>query len=249
MSHPIYEQVQSLWEAIKGIATPVNTISLPNVSVAKQHHEFIIIGLGRFGTSLAMSLNAYQHDVLAVDSDIKRVQEVAMILPHVIQLDATNIDALREIGVESFGTGIVCIGEAFEANLLATVVLKKLGVERIITKARTVTQQDILKRVGAHEVILPEHEAGVRLARRLSSIDFVDFMELTNDTGIVEIMAPKYVVGKSLKESHIRQKFNLTVVAIRRHGEVIVSPRAEEVIQDNDLLVVLGRTVDCEKLR
>jgi trk system potassium uptake protein TrkA len=216
---------------------------------AGHHHEFIIIGLGRFGTSLAMTLNAYGHDVLTIDSDLKRVQEVSQILPHVIQLDATNIEALREVGAESFDTGIVCIGTYFEANLLATVSLRKLGVRRVITKARTVTQQDILQRVGADEVILPEHEAGVRLGRRLSGIDFVDFLELGEEKGVVEIVTPDYLVGKSLREAEIRQRYGLAVIAIRREDDVVISPRAEEVIQQNDILVVLGRIANCEKLR
>ena len=196
-----------------------------------------------------MTLNAYNHDVLTIDSDMKRVQQVSHILPHVIQLDATNIDALREVGAEAFDTGVVCIGTYFEANLLATVSLRKLGVRRVITKARTVTQQDILLRVGADEVILPEHEAGVRLGRRLSGIDFVDFLELGEDKGVVEIITPDFLVGKSLREAEIRQQYGLAVVAIRREHDVVISPRADEVIQKNDILVVLGRIANCEKLR
>jgi trk system potassium uptake protein TrkA len=213
------------------------------------HNEFIVIGLGRFGTSLAMSLLAYNHEVLAIDSDMKRVQEVAQLLPHTIQLDATNIDALREVGVESFDTGVVCIGTDFEANVLATVTLRKLGVRRVIAKARTVTQQEILLRVGADEVILPEHEAGVRLARRLAAIDFVDFMELGQDSGVVEMIAPDYLVGNSLRDAQIRQKYGVAVVAIKRGDQIIVSPRAGEVIRENDILVILGRIADCERLR
>lgn len=210
--------------------------------------EFIVIGLGRFGTSLAMTLNAYNHEVLALDMDMKRVQYVSQMLPHVFQLDATNVDALREIGAEAFHTAVVCIGTDFEANLLATVNLRKLGVRRVITKALTVTQQDILSKIGADEVVLPEHEAGVRLARRLSAIDFVDYMELSEDKGVVEIITPRRLVGKSLKEAEIRQKYELVVVAIRREGDVVISPRAEEVIKENDILVVLGRITNCEKL-
>lgn len=212
-------------------------------------NEFIIIGLGRFGTSLAMTLNAYDHDVLAIDMDVKRVQQVSQILPHVVQLDATDIEALREIDAEAFDTGVVCIGTDLESNLLATVSLVKLGVRRVITKARTVTQQDILLKVGADEVILPEHEAGVRLARRLAAIDFVDFLELGEDKGVVELVTPNFLVGKSLKETEIRQRYGLNIVAIRRDDDVIISPRAEEVIEKDDILVVLGKLANCERLR
>jgi trk system potassium uptake protein TrkA len=196
-----------------------------------------------------MTLNAYGHDVLVIDSDPKRVQQVSQILPHVIQLDATNLEALREVGAEAFDTAVVCIGTDLESNLLATVSLRKLGVRRVIAKALTITQQDILLKVGADEVILPEHEAGVRLARKLAAVDFVDFMELTEDTGVVEIIAPAQLVGKSLRETEMRQRYKLTIVAIRRGEHVIISPGASEIIQKDDILVVLGRTIDCERLR
>jgi trk system potassium uptake protein TrkA len=239
--------LKALWSDVKQRFT-----SFPAVAQSKNgkvhRHEFIVVGLGRFGTSLAMSLNAYNHDVLAVDADIKRVQEVSRILPHVTQLDATNIEALREAGVEGFETGIACIGTDFEANLLATVSLRKLGVRRVMAKAHTTTQQEILQRVGADEVILPEHEAGVRLGRRLAAINLVDFLELSDDKGVVEVIAPDSLVGQSLKQSQIRQRYDLTVIAIRRQDEVIVSPVAEEVIRQEDILVVLGSIVNCERL-
>jgi trk system potassium uptake protein TrkA len=237
-----------LWQKTKDLFRVQRPEDLVRRFNGLHHNEFIIIGLGRFGTSLAMTLNAHEHDVLGIDSDLKRVQQVSHILPHIIQLDATDIDALREVGAGSFDTGVVCIGTDFEANLLATVSLRKLGVKRVITKVRTVTQQEILKRVGADEIILPEHEAGVRLGRRLAGINFVDFMELTEDTGVIEIVAPTHLTGKSLKDAQIRQKYGLAVVAIRRGNDVVISPMAEDVIQENDILVVLGRTVDCERL-
>lgn len=250
MSNQKGSWLKRIWQGLKRVTIPQPGESIvPRLNGAHRHNEFIIIGLGRFGTSLAMTLTAYGHDVLAIDSDIKRVQQVSQILPHVLQLDATNIDALREVGAESFDTGIVCIGTYFEANLLATVSLRKLGVRRVITKAVTVTQQDILQRVGADEVILPEHEAGVRLGRRLSGINFVDFLELSDDKGVVEIVTPDHLVGKSLREAEIRQQYGLAVIAIRRNDDVVISPQAEEVIQANDILVVLGRIANCDKLR
>jgi trk system potassium uptake protein TrkA len=250
MSQQNESWTKRLWYNIRRLTSKQTGLELArHLNGGNYNKEFIVIGLGRFGTGLAMTLNAYNHEVLAIDLDMQRVQHVSQVLPHVIQLDSTNIDALREVGAESFDTGVVCIGSDFEANLLATVNLRKLGVRRVVTKARTVTQQDILLKVGADEVILPEHEAGVRLARRLAAIDFVDFLELGEDKGVVEIVTPPRLVGKSLKESQIRQQYGLAVVAIRRGGDVIVSPQAEEVIQQNDILVVLGRIINCERLR
>ncbi|MFC1974850.1 potassium channel family protein [Chloroflexota bacterium] len=211
--------------------------------------RYMVIGLGQFGISLAMTLTGYHHHVLAIDSDNKRVKEASRVLPHVIQLDATSIEALQEVGVESFDTGIVCIGSDFQASLLATVSLHKLGVSRVIAKARTTTQQEILRSAGATEVILPNHEAGVRLTRQLAAIDFVDFLDLGGDTGVAEITTPHRFINRSLRETKIRQRYGVIVVAIKRSSSVIISPAADEVILENDVLVILGRTIDCEKFR
>lgn len=247
MSNNSLNWSQQLWQNIRGLGQPQ---SRPRRRPGgQQRHEFIVIGLGRFGTSLAMSLDAYGHDVLAVDTDQKRVQIVSQTLANVVQLDATNLEALHEIGADMFDTGVVCIGSDFEANLLTTVVLRKLGVRRVITKATTVTQQEILQRVGADEVILPEHEAGVRLARKLAAIDFVDFLELSSDTGVVEIVTPPQFAGKTLKEADIRRLYGLSVVAIKRGEQVLISPGADETLLASDILVILGKTSDCEKLR
>jgi trk system potassium uptake protein TrkA len=241
---------QRLWQNLKNLTTRKTSLELnsPLYGVS-QSNEFIVVGLGRFGTSLAMTLNAYDHEVLAIDSDLKRVQQLSHLLPHVIQLDVTDIEALHEVGADSFDTGVVCIGSNLEANLLATVNLRKLGVRRVISKVRTTTQQDILLKVGADEVVLPEHEAGVRLGRKLAAVDFVDFMDLSHDTGVVEIIAPPKFIGASLRDTQIGKQYGLTVVAIRRNEEVIISPRAEEMIQERDILVVLGQTAACQKLR
>lgn len=182
----------------------------------KKSNEFVVVGLGRFGTSVARTLVGYGHNVLAIDADMDRVQDLSASMPHVIQLDATNIDALRQAGVDDFDTGLVCIGTDFESNILATVLLRQLGVKRIITKARTRTQREILLQIGADEVILPEHEAGVRLARRLAAGHFIDYLEVSNDVGVVELAAPPSLWDRSLQECEIRQRYGLTVMAVRR---------------------------------
>lgn len=212
-------------------------------------NEFVVIGLGRFGTSVATTLVEYGRNVLAIDADESRVQHLSTILPHVVALDATNIDALRQVGVENFDTGLVCIGTDFESNLLAAVLLQQLGVKRVIAKARTRTQRDILLRVGADEVILPEHAAGIRLGRKLAAGNLVDYLEVSNDVGVVEILAPPSLWNRSLSESSLRQRYGLTIMAVRRGDDLIVSPSATFRIEENDLLVVLGRIEDAERLR
>ncbi len=213
-----------------------------------RHNEFVVIGLGRFGSSLAEVLHERGHNVLAIDADATLVQRLSHTLPHVVQMDATNRDAYIELGVGNFDTGIVCIGTDFESNLLATVILRQLGVRRVICKARTRTQREILMKVGADEVILPEHEAGVRLGRMLSSSGFLDYMELHKDISVVEISAPKNVVGHTLIESRLRQKYGVVVVAIRRGDTVISLPTADELIRRGDILVLIGEPNACEAM-
>lgn len=214
----------------------------------RKKQEFVIIGLGRFGTSVAQTLLEYGYSVLAIDHDMDRVQALSTQIPHVMQLDATNIDALRQAGVDAFDTGLVCIGTDFESNLLATVLLQRLGVKRVITKARTRTQREILLRVGADEVILPEHEAGVRLGRKLASGHFIDYIEVSKDVGVVEMMAPPNFWGKTFAEAELRQRYGLNAMAVRRGDELIVGPSAAFRMEQDDILVVIGRIQDAERL-
>ncbi|MCB0217154.1 MAG: TrkA family potassium uptake protein [Caldilineae bacterium] len=211
--------------------------------------EFIVIGLGRFGTSVAKSLVMdFGYEVLAVDADKDRVQHMSLELPNVVQLDATNEDALRQVGVETFDTGLVCIGSNFEANVLATVLLLRFGVKRVIAKALTATQREILLRIGAHEVILPEHEAGLRLARRLAHSHVVDFLEVSPEVNIVEAMAPPGMWGRTLKDCNFRQKYRLTVIAIHHGDDTLVTPAPDHIIREGDLLVLVGSLADAERL-
>lgn len=210
--------------------------------------EFLIIGLGRFGTGLARTLLASGHEVLAVDSDFATVELRASDIPHVVQLDSTKIEALREIGAEHFDTAVVCIGSDFEANMLTTVSLKKLGVPQILAKARTRTQREILMQIGAEEVILPEHEAGVRLGRRLSGMGFVNYLEVSPDFSIVDMLAPERYFGHTLAEADLRNKYGLTVIAIRRDDDMIVNPAASFKINAGDEFIVVGSMSDAERM-
>jgi trk system potassium uptake protein TrkA len=211
--------------------------------------EYVVIGLGRFGTAVATTLVEHGRTVLAIDSNHDRVQALSGELPHVVQLDATNIDALRQAGVETFDTGLVCIGTDFENNLLATVLLRQLGVQRVIAKALTITQREILLKVGADEVILPEHEAGRRLGRKMAIDHLVDYLEVGNDVGVVELLAPPSTWDHSLSELSLRQRYGLTVIAVRRREDLVVSPSASFRLKEDDIVVVLGRMEDAERLR
>lgn len=210
--------------------------------------EFVVVGLGRFGTSVARTLTRMGHTVLAIDNDEEIVQSLATVLPNVIALDATSIDALRQAGADSFDMGVVCTG-SFEANILATVHLRQLGLTRLIAKAQTMTERDVLLQVGADEVILPEFEAGLRLGRRLANANVVDFLEMVDDVSVAEVIAPRSTWGRSLAETDVRGRYGLTVIAVRRGEAVVISPPADFVFQQDDILVMLGKLENAERFR
>ena len=208
--------------------------------------EFAVIGLGRFGRNVAMTLERNGHNVLGIDSNPAIVQLVSSQISQVVTLDSTNENALRAVDITSFDTVIVAIGSDFEANLMTTVTLKELGVKRVICKAPTGRQEQILLRIGADKVVRPEQEAGRRLAESLIAPTMLENFALGPDTDyrIAEFLVPNAVACMSLAQSNIRQRFGLSVLVVKRGGEVIVSPSADVILQPKDVLVVLGHQKD-----
>jgi trk system potassium uptake protein len=207
----------------------------------RKQKEFAVIGLGMFGGSVAQTLADHGHYVLGIDIDEGIVQNMAELLPQVVCLDATNEDALQAVDIRSFDTAVVCMGENFESNLMTTVTLKSLGVQHIICKALTRRKESILLKVGADRVILPENEAGKRLAQELILPWFADQKELGPDHSIVELDVPDLLVGKSMAEAAIRREYGITILVIKEdNGNFIVSPSGEYILSQNERLIVLG---------
>jgi trk system potassium uptake protein len=202
--------------------------------------EFAVIGLGRFGSSLALALVESGQSVLGIDEDEVLVQRISDEITHSAILDATNEDALREVEITAFDTVIVAIGADFESNLLTTVALKSLGVHHVISKAVTSRQREILLRVGADQVVQPEHDAGRRLAEELIAPAVLERLHLGPDHSVVELRTPPSMAGKSLVELDLRRRFGVTVLLIKREDELFVAPNADMVLLNDDLLVVLG---------
>ncbi len=210
--------------------------------MAQRRHkpEFAVIGLGRFGTSLALALAESGYSVLGIDHDADLAQRLVDELTQIVILDATDEDALREVDIASFDTVIVAIGADFESNLLTTVSLKHLGVRYVISKAVTNRQADILLRVGADEVIQPEYDAGRRLAEQLTVPAVLARLHLGPQHDIVELITPGSLVGKSLQELDLRRRMGVHVLLIKRDNDLIVSPAADTPLLESDLLVVVG---------
>lgn len=202
--------------------------------------EFAVIGLGRFGSAVALNLIKRGFTVLGIDRDPAIVQSLADRVPQIVALDSTNEDALRAVDITSFETVVVAIGTHFENNLLTTVTLKSLGVRRVVCKAVSERQQQILLRVGADEVVLPEHEAGARLAWRLAEPHVVDHLELGAGFSVAELVLPERLVGKTLMQSNLRERYGINVLAVKREGTMTVTPPPSYVFFRGDLILVIG---------
>ncbi|NLI13633.1 potassium channel family protein [Pelotomaculum propionicicum] len=208
--------------------------------------QFAVIGLGRFGTSLALTLTRMGYDVLAVDTNEEKVNNIMEKVTHAVQVDAMDEQALKALGIRNFDVVIVAIGQDIQTNILVTVMLKDLGVKTVVSKAVTELHGKVLERIGADKVVFPERDMGVRVAQALVSKNIMDQINLSPDYSIIELMAPVEFVGKTLAEGNVRMKHGATVLAIRRGNDVIISPGAKHVVNDGDVLVVVGRN---DKLR
>jgi trk system potassium uptake protein len=202
--------------------------------------EYVVIGLGRFGSSVALTLVERGYDVLGIDLNRTIVQQYADQLTQTIALDATDEAALQAIDISSFHTVIVSMAGHFENSILATVALKRLGVRRVVCKALSERQADILQRIGADRVVLPEKEAGHRLAIEIVMPKLVDSMLLGPGNTIAELRAPDWLIGKALGESRIRERFGVIVLLVKSETNMIVQPPADYIVKKNDLLVIVG---------
>jgi trk system potassium uptake protein len=202
--------------------------------------QFVVIGLGRFGSSVALTLVERGYDVLGIDADRALVQQYADRLTQTIALDATDEAALKAIDIASFDTVVVSMAEHFESSVLATVALKTLGVRRVICKAQSERQAEILMKIGANRVVLPEKEAGQRLALEIVMPKLVDSMVLGPGNTIAELQAPKWLIGQSISNSRLRDRYGVTILLVKNERNLIVSPPPDYVLKQNDLLVVIG---------
>lgn len=201
--------------------------------------DFAVIGLGRFGTSLALKLAELGHSVLGIDRRLDLVQLLADGLTQTVALDATDEDALRSVGIDEFKTAVVAIGDDFESSILITTLLKEIGVPTVICKAPNERQKTILLRVGADQVVLPEHEAGVRLARHLATPLLIDQLELGSGLMIGEVRCPAALAGHSLRELALPDRLDLQVLLIKGQ-RLQARPRPDDVLAETDVLLVLG---------
>ena len=211
-------------------------------------HSVLVIGLGRFGTAAALELMALGHDVLVVDQDEARVNDLAADVTHAVQTDASDEDALRSIGAAEFQHAIVAMSGNSEASIFATMALKNLGVGNVVAKAASALHGRILERIGADRVVYPEREMGTRVGHTFSIPNVIDYIDVAPKFGIVKVHPPAAFVGQTLRELDMANRYRLTPIALRRGGEVTVNPQRDEKIQANDELILIGLDEGLERL-
>lgn len=211
--------------------------------------SYVVIGLGRFGQTLARQLCMLGAEVLAMDIHQDLVQQAADEVTHAVVGDAQDKDVLRALGVRDFDCAIVAIGSDLAASVLTVMNLKELEVPYIIGKAHDETHRRVLEKLGVDRVVIPEQENATRLARSLNSHNVLDYIELSEDYGILEIPAPKSWIGKTLKELNIRAKLGVNIIAVESGRKTNVSPSADYLIQAGDIMVVLGDNYSLEAVQ
>ena len=212
-----------------------------------QHEgEIIVIGLGRFGSSLAQTLVELGYEVLGVDTNEDIVQNHADVLTHVVQADTTSERTLRQIGAADAVTAVVCIGTGIEASVLTTTALVDLGIKNVWAKAITESHGRILQRVGAHHVVFPEAEMGTRVAHLVTG-QMLEFLALDDNFVIAELIAPDELIGVPLGESNLRAKYRVTVVCVKPDNGQFNYADRETVLSKSDLIVIAGHRADVER--
>ncbi|MBU0443420.1 Ktr system potassium transporter KtrC [Bacillus velezensis] len=209
--------------------------------------EFAVIGLGRFGGSICKALSEEGLEVMAMDIDEDKVNEYAKIASHAVIGDSTDESVLKNLGLRNFDHVIVAIGENIQASILTTLILKELGVNTITVKAQNDYHEKVLAKIGADHIVHPERDMAKRIAHNIVSNNVLDYLELSDEHSIVEIVANSRLAGNTLLDLDIRAKHGINIVAIKREKEVIVSPLATEMIQKEDILIVIGSLTDISR--
>lgn len=202
--------------------------------------QFVVFGLGRFGTSIATSLSEAGYEVMVVDTSEERIQEISALVTHAVQADATDMDTLRALGIRNFDVAVVAIGKDMQSSIMITLLLKEIGIPYVVAKASTEIHQRVLEKLGADRIILPEYEMGKRIAANLVSGNIIDYIELSEDYSIVEIAILPEWAGQNIRDLDVRAKYGINIIAIEREGKIEVSPNPNYVLEADDIMVVVG---------
>ncbi|MCS7202756.1 MAG: TrkA family potassium uptake protein [Dictyoglomus sp.] len=214
----------------------------------ERFYQFTVIGLGRFGSTVAITLERLGCSVLAIDENEQKVEALKDYVSFAKVADATNINALRDAGVQNSDVAIIAIANDIQSSVLATLLVKELGVKYVVAKAVNDAHGKILEKIGADLVVFPEKESGELLAQRLVVPNIIDFMELSANVKIFEVKPNPHLIGKTLDELQLRRKYNLNVLAILRGGDIIINPHPDVRVEQEDILYIVGTLDSLNKL-
>lgn len=218
--------------------------------------QFAVIGLGRFGWSVAKALSQKGHQVLAIDKDEELVQEASDFATEAVQVDSTDEKALKAVGIMNVDVAVVGIGTNLEASILTALILKELGVQHIVARAVTDEHGKVLERVGATKVVFLERDMGIRVANSLVSPSVLEHIQLSPEFSIIETLPPKEFIGKSIRDLDVRVKHDLNIIGIRRKEsstkgapELNVAPKADYIVKQGDIFIIIGSNENLDKFR
>lgn len=211
--------------------------------------SYVVFGCGKFGSSVARTLTELGNEVMVVDINLDAIEEIADEVTTAIQCDVMDENAIKDIGLKNFDAAVVAIGTNFEAAIMSTVIAKESGIEYIVVKAVNNRQALILKKMGADKIIFPERDMGVRVAHNLSASNLMDYIQLSPDYSIAEFMCPATWIGRTLRDMNVRNKYKVTVLAIERGSdEIKIDPHPDSVLEEGDVLVLLGKDDDLKAI-
>lgn len=210
--------------------------------------QFVVIGCGRFGQSVAIKLAELGSEVMVVDDNEEIIQSISDKVTYAVQADATDENALKALGIRNFDVAIVTIGSDIQSSILVTLMVKELGVKHIVAKAQNPAHAKVLYKIGANRVVFPEKEMGVKIAKSLVSSNVLDLIDLAPEYSIVEIRMKEDWIGKSLVDINMRRQYQVSVIAIRRNDELDINVEPDRILMKDDVLVIVGNNSDIKKI-
>ncbi len=210
--------------------------------------QFVILGAGRFGASVALKLMDLGAEVMVVDKNEHVINALADKVTHAVESDITSEASINGLGIRNFDTAVVTVGDDIQTSILTTIILKEFGMKRIVAKAQNELHAKALYKIGADRVVFPEREMGIRVAKNLMASNVMDFIELSPDYSIVEMAAKKEWIGKSIEELNMRKNYGLNIMAIRQGAETTISISPVYKVQSSDVFVVIGNNQNLKEI-
>ena len=210
--------------------------------------NYVVIGCGRFGSSVAKTLYSLGHEVLAIDKNEEKIQNIAEQVTHAVEADCTDENVLKSLGIRNFDVAVISIGSDIQSSIMATLICKELGVQYVLYKAQNELQAKVLYKIGADRVVFPERDMGIRVAHNLVSQNVLEYIELDPHYSIAEILATSKWIGKTIGQLDLRANYGITVMAVKQGININISPEADDVLKAGDILVVIGKNEQINKV-